>query len=208
MSAQPVAPLDTTEAIWGKLYTVRVPSIETTNLEYIRIYGTPVTGDKGIDNTLAHQFITTMLPISKMVDYYRRGVPVKVVVRSDTKLIYEAISAHLQAWMNQLNNGVNIGNAPLEDLVAMDEFANAVFEHARFQFTQGMVDSVLVRNMAAITGLSRNNFFKKKDTGPMLNRNGTVMTDEERNDVVYPKRQSMADMFSDVRVSNHWPNKK
>jgi hypothetical protein len=199
---------DTTAAIWGKLYTVRVPSAETSNLEYIRIYGTPITGDKGIDNTLAHQFITTMLPISKMVEYFKRGVPVKVVVRSDIKEIYTAISEHLQAWMAQLQNGINIGNAPLADLIAMDEFANTVFEHARYQFTQSMVDSALYRNMSGITGLSRESFFKKKDTGPMLNRNGSVMTDEERNDVVYPKRESMADMFSDVRVSNHWPNKR
>jgi hypothetical protein len=46
-----------------------------------------------------------------------------------------------------MEKSLNIGNAPLEDLKLMDRFANAVYEHAKYQFTDDTISSIIARRM-------------------------------------------------------------
>lgn len=151
---------DTAAALWDNYYLVRIPYIQSTSVEYMKLVGTYTTTHKDIDQALAGQWITSMLPISKIVDYYKDGCQVKIVKESDIKEIYEHISRHLEAWLDQLTYGVNIGGAPIEDLIAMDQFANEVYSHAKYHFTNEVVNSLLVNKLIGESGVNASNFLK------------------------------------------------
>lgn len=156
--------LDTTEKIWEYYYLVRVPELAATSVDYLKTYGTYITGDKGIDQALSNQWMTRQMTINNMIDLYRDGVQIKIVKESDVKEIYETIALHLEGWRSQLERGINIGDAPIEDLIAMDDFASAVYEFARHHLTRDTVNSIMAQRMAGIARLNPANFFNKPVT--------------------------------------------
>lgn len=180
---------DTSYYIWEPLFRVRVPQLQTTSAEYIRHFGTPTTGDASIDRDLANQLIDTAIPIAKMVEYFKKGIPVYIAKTSDTKIIYEYIENHLLAWKRRLEVGVNIANAPIEDLILLDRFANSVYEHAKYHFTPDVVESTFLRSMP--TMISKSNF---------LSAPAQPSTAEQTEEDNYPKRDSLTDHFKDRRI--------
>jgi hypothetical protein len=152
---------DTTKLLWDDYFLIRVPLLQATSMDHIRMYGNYTTLDRDIDKTLASQWLTTMQPIHYMVDHYKEGLQVKIVHYKDVKTIYEHISKHLAAWKNMLEYGINVGDAPLDDLIAMDQFANAVYEHAKFQFTPDTVSSALAAALSKTAQFNKFNFFTK-----------------------------------------------
>lgn len=139
--------VDTTKAIWERLYLVRVPSLDATSMSFLKMHGTYITGIKSIDDANVNNWMTTYINIAQMVDFYKEGVTVAVVNKDDTKAIYEAIEQHLVAWKSKLQYGINIGNAPVDDLMAMDQFANAVYDHAKHLLPREVIDSLLSINI-------------------------------------------------------------
>lgn len=151
---------DTTALLWDYYFSVKIPYLQSTSEDYLRIYGMPSTGNKQIDMEVANSWISTMANIATMVDHYKEGTPVRVVKQSDTKIIYDNISRHLENWKNKLQYGVNLGEAPIEDLIAMDKFANSVYEYAKYQFTPETVSSIIGRDLSSLVGFTPSTFFK------------------------------------------------
>lgn len=180
---------DTSYFIWEPLFRVRVPQLQTTSAEYLRHFGTPTTGDASIDRDLANQLIDTAIPIIKMVEYYKKGIPVYIVKTADTKTIYEYIENHLLAWKRKLEVGVNIANAPIDDLIVLDKFANSIYEHAKYHFSPDVVESVFLRGMPTI---NRSSFIQQPQVVDQSK------TQEELDN--YPKRDSLTDHFKDRRI--------
>ncbi len=177
--------------IFEILFRVRVPQLQTTSATYLKIFGAPTTGHNGYDRDLMNQLIDTAIPISKMVEYFGKGIPVRIVRQDDTKLIYDYIEKHLLAWRRQLEHGLNIGNAPVDDLILMDQFANSVYEHAKYNFTKEIADSLFVRQLSGISGgINRNNFLS-----PLVNPNEEPNKEEE-----LPSRQGMSEIFKESRA--------
>lgn len=175
--------------IWNELYQVMIPYIQMLSIEEIQEYGVPISGDPGYDYSTVNEMRMIMIPISEMVVYYHKGVQVYVVNKEDTKKIYERISEHLNQWKVKLEKSLNLGDAPLEDLKLMDKFANAVYEHAKYQFTQDTIDSFLTRRVD-----SRQN--QLLDMIDRLENSTTVEQQEEKSlEERYPKRTSMSDYF-------------
>jgi len=193
---------DTAWWIWKKKFTCRVPYLQSMSTDYIRHFGIMVSGDADRDRAVVSETITTMLSIAEMVEYFEKGVTVGVVKYEDTKLIYEYISNHLQEWRRQLESGLPIRDAPVDDLLAMDRFANAVYRHARHQFDQGFIESIMARQLMGTMRVNRSNF--------MLNKPGDIPSapsQEEQDPAAnLPERQSLADIFSANRVNgrNRW----
>lgn len=190
---------DTTPLIFDYLYLVRVPVIQFTTVDYMKKYGNYITGDAGIDNDAKRQPITTMLSIAKMVSLFQQGSQISVVNYNDTKEIYSHISEHLAAWKQQLTYGVNIGSAPIDDLIAMDEFANSIYEFAKYQFTRDTVSSILASHMHDMAGISPQNFFKP---GTQPTQEGQVVSGINRVNEIkegpsYDERDQMGDFFKD-----------
>ena len=122
---------DTTDALWESSYLVRVPSLQARSREHVALYGVYITGIKNIDQALANDWMTTYMSIARMVELFDEGVAVRIVKESDVQRIYEAIEAHLRAWSAYLQKGVNVHDAPIEDLLAMDRFAQSLFPYAK-----------------------------------------------------------------------------
>lgn len=201
---QQTKPFDTTSLLWDHYYQVKVPFLQTTSEAYLRTFGMPTTGNRNVDSEVANSWITTMMPISKMVDHYKDGVQVRVCKESDTKQIYDSVSRHLEAWKTNLQHGINIGDAPIEDLIAMDEFANEVYAYAKYHFTKETAMSIMARNMSGVLSFTPNTFFKKgtasaghlpSDKAGQVN-SGTVrinpIADEQ-----FPERDSIAGFLKD-----------
>jgi hypothetical protein len=179
--------------IWNELYQVTIPYIQMLSIEELQQYGMPTVGDPGYDYGTANEMRLIMIPISEMVIYYSKGVQVSVVSKDDVKKIYERISDHLNTWKQNLEKSLNIGDAPLEDLKLMDRFANAVYEHAKYQFTDDTIASFISRRMD--TRQASLNDMVERLENPM-----TKQQQEEKDlDGRYPKRESMTEYFQPYR---------
>jgi hypothetical protein len=178
--------------IFEKLWWCRVPFNASRSVEHIKHFGTPMSGDPDRDRATANELVDRMLTIERMVEYTKTGVHVYVKNRNDCKEIYEAISLHLQGWKKHLESSLNTGDAPLQDLVDLDQFANLVYSHAKYQFTNQWMEDVLQRHISSSLRVSRGNMFVAK---PSIQPQDT-RTDEEKLAEQYPDRQDMSDVFA------------
>ena len=187
---------DSTVLIWEYLFKARIPEIASRHPEEMKLLGTRVSGVKEIDKDIHSQWLTTMLSIDQMVDLYKRGVAVRVVHYDDTKTIYDYISKHIYIWKDRLEKGINVGNAPIDDLIAMDEFANLVYDHARHLFTREIADSILNRHIAGIMRFNPNSFFNHNAIKSMntQNNNGVVHINKDP-DPTTQDRDSLGEFF-------------
>lgn len=134
--------IDTIKEIFDVLYLIRYKQIDYLTVEDIKIYGSLTTGNKDVDKMQAEQWITTMLPISKIAELHNDGVRLKVVKYEDTKKMYEIITLHLNAWKDKMKYMIHENRAPIDDLIKLDKLAVAVYEHAKHQFTKEIVSSI------------------------------------------------------------------
>ena len=138
---------DTTKALWERLYLVRLPRLEVSSVEYLQTYGTYITGDKAIDQTSANHLITTMKPIHELADYHKQHVAIHLVHAHDAVEIYKAVFAHLEAWETKLRFGMNVGDAPVEDLIALESFARSVYFHAQHRMPAESATSSFIQGL-------------------------------------------------------------
>lgn len=181
--------------IWEPLFKCAIPQLQTTSTTYLKMFGSPTTGDPDMDKVLANQELTTYITIAKMVEYYKKGVPVKVLKYSDTKTIYEYIEHHVRSWKQRLEKGINIGGAPVEDLIAMDQFATTVYQHARHLISQEEIDSFLIKSMNSVQSTNRFNVIK-----PLVDELQVTRINAEDDEPNFPQRDSLVDVFKNSRV--------
>lgn len=189
--------------IFNELFHCRVQRIQTLSLDEMKEYGTPTSGDPVFDEQMRNERIDRMLTIAQMMEFYENGVTVGVVADTDTKRIYDFITDHLLAWRHHLQTEMNMRiqmQAPLEDLVKLDQFANVVYKHAKFHFTQEYVDSLLGRKIDAIPH-ARQNVIKPFAEVTRISADGksheVVQAEEQQEESnKYPDRVSLADAFN------------
>lgn len=186
---------DTTALIFEERFLVKVPYIDSCSDDYLKIFGTPTTGDRDIDKVVNAAWIDICIPICDMVEYYRKGVNIKVTQPSDVKKIYDNISAHLTRWANNLGRGLNVGNAPIQDLIDLDRFANVVYVHAKYHITPELVTSVMGQNLSSIGGME--GIFKSGSAGALMNKKIVDPTYQPiKTESGYPERNSLEKLFS------------
>lgn len=123
-------------AIFEKMYRVRMRQIDTRSIEEMRTYGTLGTGDKKIDEAQAFSNIYVHLTINDMVEYFRQGIGFRLTQEDDARKIYEAVCNHTAMWRKALEHALNMGDAPVEDFIAMENFAAAIYDKAKFEYTK------------------------------------------------------------------------
>lgn len=116
--------------IFERKYEIRIKKIDNMSIEEIEFYGMYSTGDKDYDQDLNNEIITRWLSIDEMVEYFKRGKPFSIVDAKNTEEIYQVIHQYLLSWKNRLENSVNVGNAPVDDLIALDSMASALHGYA------------------------------------------------------------------------------
>lgn len=134
--------LPTAHYIFKEIIHVRVPYLQMRSIEDLQFFGMPHSGNDRFDRQTPHEHIDIMIPISQMVEYYQRGAQLFFPLASDTKRVYDYISDHLTAWKRHISRSLNWADAPIEDLKLLDEFANAIYAHAKYQFTDEIINSI------------------------------------------------------------------
>lgn len=122
-----------TISIWDTRYYVRVPYMASTDEAYHRLFGVPSTGNKDYDKELSKQLIDTVMTIDQMVEHHKKSIPISLVNRNDVKKIYDSVDKYLQYWRHRLETTVNYVQAPMQDLIDMDNFATTLYDkYAKF----------------------------------------------------------------------------
>lgn len=199
-SIQPTANL-----IFDYLFMVRVSDLQTRSEQHIKMFGVHSTGDRNQDIVMANQLITVMISIAKMVEYHKQGVNIRVVKRQDVLTIYDYITRHLQAWKERLNQGLNIGDAPIQDLIKLDEFANVVHESAKYQFTREIADSILAKHLSSTITFNKHNIFKKESSAAAIVTNQDPNKKQNNEQQEELQRNGFAELFKNKRIgSSRW----
>ena len=201
------APQYTGKEIWERLFWVRMPYLASRNLETMRVYGVRVSGIQQLDKERESEMITTELTIDAMFEKWRAGVTVRVMNYNDTEIIYRIIQDHILRWTEQLTYGVNIGNAPLKDLIELDEFATVVYQKAQGIFSPQQRQEALASNFSNMKIFTFQNVLNratKPVTGGRIERIGDgveVMHLNEEKPVEekkgLPERSSFKEFFED-----------
>lgn len=199
---------DSSTYIFDYLYSCRVPLHATLTENEMRIFGYVHTGNQDIDGGTREQLVTVMWPISKMATAFGQGDTVRLVRYGDAKEIYEHVERHLHAWKNKLEVAIHIGSAPLKDLILLDEFANSVYEHAKFNFTNQYVESLMMRDLTAISAINRSNLFKNRKQKPTLDKKISssdqnhikINADENKPNTI--EREMLGDVFKSKIAGN------
>lgn len=128
-------PQDTAVPIFKKLFMIRVPVTATRTEQDIKLFGTVFTGIEDIDRGHLNEWVTVMWTINRMVESYKKGIPIKVVNQNDSKVIYNHIQDHLSAWKVYKETGINLSKVPYDDLIDLDAFANQIYEVVKYSIT-------------------------------------------------------------------------
>ncbi len=193
---------DVVDKLFTNIYMCSVPAFQSRTIEDISQNGVYVTGIPSIDNETKNEDFRKYMTIPQMVDLYKRGVPIRVLRYKDTKDIYETVQTHLVQWLEVIRTGMNISNAPIEDLIHLDRFANSVYEHAQFLITPEALESALGNQISKHLRVNVNNFFENASKGTSSNDKGVTRINpiDETNQNKPPERESLADAFkSSVR---------
>lgn len=187
---------DTRWYLWNEKFFCRVSNILSMSPAYLGHYGMPTSGDPVIDQQTANELVDRYLSINQMVEYYQHGVPVYVRVEKDTVRIYEYISNHLTAWKQKLDRELNVRDAPLDDLLLLDQFASVVYKHARHHFEQTWVDSYLARKMSSTLRVSRDRILAPP-VAEIVTINGLTEAEKEaaQPEQRFPEHNSLAEAF-------------
>jgi len=116
--------------IFGRLFMCRVPRIAQYGTDYLKTYGIPTSGYKDVDLGLITKPELCYITINQMVEFYNDNQMVSIVKQDDVRIIYEICQDYTFDWAKRIKDNVYIHTAPLEDLVKIDEFSEAVYQYA------------------------------------------------------------------------------
>jgi len=109
------------------IYKCIVPYGATLNDKEVEEYGIRGTGVKEVDDRLQNQPTVVYLNIARMVDLYSSYYNITICSNEDAKTIYLDIVAYLEVWHEFITRStINSTNVPVDDLIALDDFAKAI----------------------------------------------------------------------------------
>ncbi len=191
MAWVPLDKRDSSFYIFHEKFRCRIPLIHMHSLEYIEKFGLRVTltGNKKQDEIIKHELIETYLSINDMVEYYRKGVNIRVVKVEDTKLIYSYIVSHLLAWKRAMITMLNL-DPPIEDLIALDELADLVYPHAKSQDAEATEYSEFIKSINGLLPKARHQLLAPMETTKVVTF-GEIVTP-----VKEPEREKLSPFFT------------
>lgn len=193
----PKAQRTCTWRLFHQIYMCRHSVFHARTVEDVDFFGTPASGDAEFDKTMLNEKRLFYKTPVQMIELFRRDVPVGLFKIEDAKQIYQDISDHLRNCSDAFRLSPNIkpDNDMIDELMAMDRFANVIYPHAVPFFKEGFQESTLMRRMM--------------ETGSMsLPVTEAPAPKEKKNDEPYeaPQRESLADIFANRReiASKTW----
>jgi phage-related protein len=187
--------------LFDRYFLVRMNYLNSRSVDQLRRFGQRVSGVAEIDRNLDKQEIVTELTVNAMFEKFRSGVTIKLVRYSDAAEVYRIIHAHLIKWAEYITTGINVGNAPLSDLVELDRFASVVYDKAVNVFSEQERTSALAGTFQRVQSINFNNILtrarKSEYHSVETTANGVeVMRVKELDTPKIIERTSFKDLFS------------
>jgi hypothetical protein len=157
-------------------YNYSLPGIHFYSQEYLDFVGIETTGNVADDKAILSNFINTRGTIMEIAKHYAEDHPIKIGNTRDAVPMYEAVRDHLANWKKALASESNLGDAPIEQLRILDEFATSIFEIAR-RYAPSLKEKISVSTK--LRGLGGN--------GGAALRRGIVHSSAEKDKVIVTK---------------------
>ena len=196
--------------LWEKYYAVRYNRFNSRSTEDVRLRGVPYTGIKQLDQAYYHDEVNTFANIDSIFELWRKGVSVRIKDYNDTAEIYTIIHRHLLAWADYLSRAIHTGNAPIKDLVELDQFASVVYDKAVSVFNENERRIGMAANLLGSQKLNFSNILKRSATeAKMMTVGNETIAPAKNREITHPdqlpKRASFQDVFADkIKVVNDW----
>ena len=152
---------DNSGLLWERLFKARVPYLQSRTIEDLKNTGVVLSGIPEIDQDIPNQWVTSYMSIATMTGYYKEHVPVRVALYEDCKTIYELIVMHITNWRHFVDNAINIGNAPFEELIDLDDFASIVYDKAKYTISKDIRENYAKQFMTGGHRFHEHNLFKQ-----------------------------------------------
>ena len=147
----PESERDTRYYVFKQLFKVRVNDLARRSLQHIEAHGVCITGNRDYDRSVREELCVCYLPISELAVYHDQGVSIFLTNPADAKVIYELVHAHLSNWARYMEEQIGVGDAPIEDLIILDNFANLVYPSAARFYPTGRPEDVFSKATKSIT---------------------------------------------------------
>lgn len=183
--------------IWDGLYTVRLPYKHTKSVDELREFGLPTVGNPMLDKQIHNELVTIMITIDAIVEHYRIGTKLILPVAKELDEIYTIVNNYLIAWKKQIECGINISHAPVDDLLLLDRFASELYQQAR------LINGDKVNPLSDISKLLGGKGLIGRD---MLFKNSGAPTSEEKP--AEDKHYSFSSIFSSKVFGGSAPEPK
>jgi len=172
-------------------YLCTVPKIHLMADIHFREIGVGSTGNKATDNEMLGEMITTYITIARMVELHHDGVNITIESPEQAVGIYRVLKQHLTDWDLELTHSINRRQPPTEALIAMDNFADSLWNVAKF-YVKEEIHSVSL--FKALSDLDRTNRLVRNKL-EILIHSGVDHTDTKHN----PFKASLAKHDANMR---------
>ncbi len=155
--------------IHENLFRIQMKSRDIRTREEIEEYGTYISGEKDIDDYAGDEIRTIYITIENMINYYKRGIILYIPRQEDTDAIYKIIDEYLIKWKLKIESSFHPEEAPLDDLLLYENFAQTMFGVAKYSiskakpFTSSFFESLVALPVAPDQEHSLRNINFRKD---------------------------------------------
>lgn len=188
---------DSSYYIWDVRFNVNVRQLDITSEDYLKQLGWIDSGDPLINKEIANEIITIRVPISEMIEMYKKGVSFHIVNKEDTVVIFEYIQNHLEKMAGYATNtkSLNRNNLPLNDLILMEEFADKIYNHAKYREKKYSFKGLLENQMDHLGMPTLDDVFKVEKTQEEINEENENSTRESFVDIFKAKQRRIEDLW-------------
>lgn len=134
--------------LWDSIYQVEIPDVLSLDPEYIKIFGVHVTGDKDIDGNIHKTFTTVMISPIKMLEYFDRGLEIRIPNREDMIKIHKDIELYLGEWRDHLKYDINLSVSEHKDLITnLEKMSKTIYGKAK---NKEVIDNLFVKKQIGL----------------------------------------------------------
>ncbi len=174
--------------IVNDIFRIRIASKNNRSIEEIERFGTYVSGIPFLDKDAGNEMITAYISIERMLIYFERGSDFWIYSKDDIARIYDIIQSYLKLWKVKIERSLHNENPPLDKLIKYDNFANTIYNYAKFE----------VNNKQPISSKFMSSFNNSIFTMNMDLRRHTPMVEEKKDEI--PERQNLDTYFKARKI--------
>lgn len=135
-----------------------IPQMYLIDQDIAERFGVFTSMNDNVDGGRMNAPVAARLTVAQMADKARQGAQIALMNPEDSKQIYMWIKEHIGDWHDALLHDPNRREAPVDDLVALEEFAEQLFPTAKMYLDSQPTNSKLftaLENMNRRRGVRR-----------------------------------------------------